>query len=89
MVTQYLQLLENVCSRRNERPGELNQALSTGPDGGFLGGDEVPHLEASPGSAQPHAGQPAADLEARRGGPACHHLALALRLRLLHAGNPW
>ena len=80
--------LENVCSRRNKKPGELGQALPTGLDGGLHGGDEVPNLEASPGHAQPPAGQPAADLETRRRGFACCHLAIALPLHLLHAGNP-
>ena len=49
-------LSENVCNGRNEKPGELDQALPAGPDVGEQGGDEVPHLEAPPGHAQhlPH-----------------------------------
>ena len=36
---------ENVCRKRNEKLGKLNQALPARLDGCLHGGDEVPHLE--------------------------------------------
>ena len=57
---------ENVCRKRNEKLGKLDQALPTRLDGCLHGGDEVPHMEASNRPAQPHVGQLAPDLEASR-----------------------
>ena len=80
--------LENVYSGRNDQPGEFDQAFASRLAGCLHGGDEVPNLEAPPGHAQPPVGQPDADFEAERRGLACRYHALALPLRLLHAGKP-
>ena len=72
-------LYENMCSSRNEKPGDFNQDLM---------GMKCPTWSFLLAVAQSHVDHPAANLEPRRGGLACHHLALALALCLLNAGNP-